>query len=200
MSSQPSSELTLAQRQSDFTQRLILQAAVELLERASVGELTMRDVAARANISERTVFRYFATRDTFLDAVATEVIGRLNMPPHPQTVKELLQLPAALYACFEAEASLVKAALHSELFDRIRSAPAQQRWIAVRNLVDREAAGVVERRRMLAATNVRYYLGATTWHYYRFYFGFGPQETVDSAVMAIEQALAGVGIKLPRAK
>jgi AcrR family transcriptional regulator len=200
MSSQPPSALTLAERQSDFTQRLILHAAVELLEHASVGELTVRDVAARANISERTVFRYFATRDAFLDAIAAEVIANLDMPPHPQTVKELLQFPAALYASFEAKASLVKAALHSELFDRIRSAPAQQRWLAVRKLVDREASGAPERRRKLAATNIRFYLSATTWHYYRFYFGFSPPDTVDSAVMAIEQSLAGLGIKLPRAK
>ena len=166
---------------------------MELLEQASVSELTVRAVAARANISERTVFRYFATREDFLDTVAANVIRKLDMPPPPASIEELIAMPDQLYRSFEAKANLTKAALHSELFDRIRTAPAQQRWVAIAKLIDRHAPRCGERHRKLAAANIRFFLSATTWHYYRFYFGFNLADTIECAQTAIRQALAGLG-------
>jgi len=104
---------TLSQRHSDLTEGLILAAAIDLLEHSSVGELTVGGVAERANISSRTIFRYFPTRDEFLGAIAAEAIRSMDLPPHPATLEELLDMPRALYRAFEARTGLVKAALHS---------------------------------------------------------------------------------------
>jgi AcrR family transcriptional regulator len=192
--------VTLSQRHSDLTEGLILAAAIDLLEHSSVGELTVGGVAQRANISSRTIFRYFPTRDEFLSAIAAEAIRSMDLPPHPASLEELLDMPRALYRAFESRTSLVKAALHSELFDRIRSAPAQQRWVAVGKLLDRHAPKATPRERKLATANIRFFLSATTWHYYRFYFGFNLPDTIAAAETAIRQALAGVGVKIPTAK
>jgi len=153
---------TLADRRNDMTLRLILDAAVELLEQGGVRELTMRAVAKRANISERTVFRYYATREDFLDAVAEEA------------------------------QKLVIAGLHSELHDRIREAAARTRWKAIRKLIDEYAPASDARERKIVAANVCFYLGATAWHYYRFYFRMSPDETVSAAESAIRLALASL--------
>jgi hypothetical protein len=40
----------------------------------------------------------------------------------------------------------------------------------------------------VAAANIRYFLSATTWHYYRFYFGFGLNESIECARTAVMQA------------
>ena len=53
---------TLSQRHSDLTEGVILAAAIDLLEHSSVAELTVREIAKRANISSRTIFRYFPMR------------------------------------------------------------------------------------------------------------------------------------------
>ena len=37
--------------------------------------------------------------------------------------------------------------------------------------------------------HIRYFLAASTWHYYRFYFGFSLKDTVACAEAAIGQAL-----------
>jgi AcrR family transcriptional regulator len=174
---------------------VILDAAVGLLERAPVNELSVRAVARHANISERTVFRYFATRDDLLDAVANEVSRRLDLPPHPSSVEELLAYPEAAYARFEATVALTKAALHSELYHRIRSADADRRGAAIRALIDRAAPTRSEHERKLAAANIRYYLIASTWHYYRFYFGLSLEDSVECARLAIAQALQGLGAR-----
>jgi AcrR family transcriptional regulator len=188
---------TLSQRHSDLTEGVILAAAIDLLEHSSVAELTVREIAQQATISSRTIFRYFPTRDELLDAIAAEVIRNMHLPPHPGTLEELLAMPDALYRAFESKTSLVKAALHSELFDRIRSAPAQQRWIAVVKLLDRHAATATARERKLAGANIRFFLSATAWHYYRFYFGFSLSDTIAAAETAIRQALGGAGVKTP---
>ena len=183
---------SLADRRNDLTRQVILDAALETLERASVGDLTVRGVAKHANISERTVFRYFASRDEFLDAVAEAVRTRMALPPPPQNLEELRAAPRALYAAFEHKRNLVRAALHSELFDRMRETQAKARWFAIRTLVDAAAPEASDRARRIAAANIRYFLAASTWHYYRFYFGFSLDETIACAETAIQQALDGL--------
>ena len=187
---------TLPERRNDLTRKVILDAALETLERSSVGELTVRTVARHANVSERTVFRYFATREEFLDAIAEAVRERFDLPPPPQTLAELLDAPRALYTRFDAVRSLTMAALHSELFHRMRETQAKARWMAVRVLIDEAAPERSERERRIAAANIRYYLAASTWHYYRVYFNFSLEDSIACAETAIRDALAGLGKRL----
>ncbi len=190
---------SLSERHSELSQRVILDAAVELLERAPVTELSVRAVARNAGISERTVFRYFTTRDDLLDALAQEVSRRLELPPDPTSLGELLEYPDAIFSRFEATAAMTKAVLHSELYHRVRRTDAERRGVVIRKLLDSIAPKRPERQRRLAAANIRYHLIASTWHYYRFYFGLSLEESVDCAKMAIVQAIAalGVHVKLP---
>jgi AcrR family transcriptional regulator len=185
---------SLAERQSDLTRKLILDAALETLEAAAAGGLTMRLVAKRAAISERTVFRYFATRDEFLDAIADAFHSRIDLPPTPRTLQDLLGYPRALYTCFEESASLNRAALQSEIGERLRTAQGKSRWIALRKLVDHIAPQQSERARKIAAANIRFYLAASSWYYFRFPFGFSLEDSIACAETAVRQALEGLGV------
>lgn len=184
--------LSLSERLANHTRGLILASAIDLLEKAPVHELTVRAVAAHAHISERTIFRYFATRDALLDAIAGEVSRHMDLPPDPSSMAELLDYPDTLYRRFEATAALTKAALHTELFSRMRNAQARRRWESVRKVIDAHAPRRSEHDRKLAAANIRYFLSATTWHYYRFYFGFGLNESIECARTAVMQAADGL--------
>jgi AcrR family transcriptional regulator len=187
LSNPPSAKLS--DRRNDLTRQVILDAALDTLEHASVGELTVRAVAKHANISERTVFRYFASREEFLDAVADAVRAEMALPEPPRTLAELRAAPGELYRAFENKQALVRAALHSELFHRMRETGAKTRWVAISSLVDEAAPKRTDRERKIAAANIRYFLAASTWHYYRFYFGFSLKETIACAEAAIGQAL-----------
>jgi AcrR family transcriptional regulator len=192
--------ISLAERHADLTQRAILDAALALLEEGALEDVTMRAVAARAAISERTVFRYYAMRDDLLEALAREVERRFALPPDPATVEELLAYPAALYGRFEANGALTRAALNSQFFDRFRSTVAQTRWKAAQAIVDRAAASRPARERRIAGANIRYHLSASAWRYYRDYFGFALDEAVECAQTAIAQALEGVGVPVHRGR
>jgi AcrR family transcriptional regulator len=194
------STATLAQRQTDFTRQVILDAALDTLERGSLADLTVRAVAKRANIAERTVFRYFPSREAFLDAVAAAMSQALQLPSAPRTREELFGAARGLYERFEARASLTRAALHTDLFHRMRESQARVRWTAVRKLIDQLAPRRPERDRRLAAANIRYYLAASTWHYYRSYFGFSLEDSIAAADAAIRSMLDGIaGPARPRA-
>ena len=180
---------TLSERHTDQTQQLIIDAAIALLEEGSVGAVTARAVARRAGISERTVFRYFPTRDQLLDAIAAEAMARLAMPPLPRTVDELLAMPRALYGRCEEQAQLTRAALHSELFPRIRESAGKERWDAVREVLAAWAPRQPAKKREIAAVNIRFFLSAMTWNYYRTYFHLSLEETIACAETAIRQSL-----------
>jgi AcrR family transcriptional regulator len=186
---------SLHARRNELSRQEILDAALRLLEEGSVGELTARAVARRANVAERTVFRYFTSREALLDAIAEALRVRLATPPAPRSLAELLAMPRALFARLEATRSLTLAALHSELFHRMRETEARVRWKAIGQVVDQAAPRQSERVRKIAATNIRYWLSATTWHYYRFYFGFTLEESIAAAETAIRDHLAGLKIK-----
>jgi AcrR family transcriptional regulator len=184
--------LTLTQRHTDLTRSLILDTAIDLLEAGPVAELTVRAVARRAQLAERTVFRYFATREEFLDGVALAGAARLRTPEPPTTDAELVAAPRALYGAFEAKTGLTRALLHPDLLPRMQATAAKRRWDAIAKLVDRIAAEAPARARRIAAANIRYYLAATSWHYYRFTFGFDFEEAVACAETAIALALEDI--------
>ena len=183
---------SLAELHADQTERLILHSAIAVLEQGPFDGLTVRAVAKKAGMSERTIFRYFATRDAFLDAIAGEITGILKMPPAPQNVDELLAMPRRLYHSFEPRAKLIKAVAHSEIFPRMRAGAAQQRWVAIGKLLEREFKKAPSRARNIATANIRFFLSASTWQYYRFIFHFDFEETVACAETAIRQALEGL--------
>ncbi|WP_194726265.1 TetR/AcrR family transcriptional regulator [Noviherbaspirillum malthae] len=183
---------SLTDRKNDLTRQLILDAAIEMVEAAPVHELTVRAAAKQANISERTVFRYFSSRDDLLDAVAEEMHRKLNLPSPPSTLDELLVAPRQLFSAFDKKTALTKAALHPEIVDRIRESQGSRTGIAIEDIIDGLApeSGVQERR--FAVATIRYYLTASTWYYYRFSFGFTLEESIVGAEMAIRQAINNI--------
>jgi AcrR family transcriptional regulator len=68
----------LRERQVAQTRETILRAvAAEILERG-IHALTMSGVATRAEVAERTVYRYFPSTEALLDALTEMVGGRLT--------------------------------------------------------------------------------------------------------------------------
>jgi AcrR family transcriptional regulator len=183
-----STPLSLTSRHTDATQKLILDAAVALLERDGVPELTVRAVAREAGMSERTVFRYHAAREALLDAVASDVSARLDAPAPPASIAELIDYPRVLFARFEEVAALMHAAMHTEIFERMRRM-ANPRWRAVERLLGEHASHRSAHERKLAAGRINYVLTATTWRYFRVYFGFPLTDAVEAATKAVQLTL-----------
>jgi AcrR family transcriptional regulator len=80
----------LRAEQAEQTRDRIVQAAVDLLSEGDAGDLSMGDVASRAGVSVRTVYRNFATREDLLDGVIGWISTRLSrdVGPPPSTREE----------------------------------------------------------------------------------------------------------------
>jgi AcrR family transcriptional regulator len=71
---------SLRQRQGEQVRASVLEAAVAALEDKPVDDLAMADVAERAGISLRTLYRYFPDRSALLHAAGEHLYGSLGVP------------------------------------------------------------------------------------------------------------------------
>lgn len=69
---------SLRQRHAERTRRAIIGAALELFDERGFAAATVEDIAARADISPRTFFRYFPTKEAVLYHDTEEITGRIR--------------------------------------------------------------------------------------------------------------------------
>jgi AcrR family transcriptional regulator len=67
----------LRERQARQTHDLILDAVTELLESHRIDEVTTREIAKSAGVSERTVYRHFPDRDALLGGLTGRLMSSL---------------------------------------------------------------------------------------------------------------------------
>jgi len=96
----------LRAEQAEQTRARIVQAAVDLLSAGDAGDLSMPEVAERAGVSVRTVYRSFASRDELLDGVIDwindRIEARAGQPPETREHYEA-GTSAVITALFEIE-------------------------------------------------------------------------------------------------
>ncbi len=71
-------------------------ALLALIERKPLDQITVREIAAEADVHYATFFRHHATKEALLDSVAAEQIGRLVELTMP--VLDIVDRPAAVLA------------------------------------------------------------------------------------------------------
>lgn len=106
-------QTSLRDQYRDETHMRILDAAIAELAVTELEALTMAGVAARAGVTERTVFRHFATRDALVRAVWPRMQDRVRSPGFPTTADALIDTPNRLSPEFDREGPLVRASAFS---------------------------------------------------------------------------------------
>src|SRR5690606_5123357 len=103
----------LRERQKADTRALILKAVERLLMDRSLSDLSLAMVAREAGMTERTVYRHFATREQLLEATWVAVNEAIGIKDFPRTVEELIERPKKLFAAFDQRAEVIRAMLAS---------------------------------------------------------------------------------------
>src|SRR5687767_1046122 len=96
----------LRAEQAAATRDRIVDAAVELLQDGDVSAFGMQDVADRAGVAVRTVYRAFPTKDDLISGVLETIRERFEATAgSPPTTREELQasVPGAVRAVYELE-------------------------------------------------------------------------------------------------
>lgn len=154
-----------------------------------IQELSFKRVSEQADISQRTMFRYFRTRDAFLDALAKRLHSDLKLPEIPANVDSLDDYIANLYTQFDAQPRKVMVLLSSDLLPRILDTTSKQRLASLEALLSRTYPKSNSRDIIKTAANLRYVISASSWRYYRMNFEFDEKMATECAQMLARQAL-----------
>ena len=186
-----------ATRHTDATRRAILEAAIDLfLERQSDG-FSVQEVADRAGLTHRTVYRYFPVRQELLAATAERLAPALvdQRFTDVSTVEEWIDALGAHFAHTEANFELVRKVVATlfasddlRLFGQDLRERDAHRWQVFRGqfprLPDRDA-------RQTFAT-LRHLTSSTSYVLYRLRFGLSPADATEAiqgaASQIVEQA------------
>ena len=182
----------LNERHANLTRELVLETAAELVKTNDVSDISFKKIANHAGMSERTLYRHFTTRSKLMDALATKLHDNLKLPPIPDDVDELMLMPATLYKKLDAKPRLVLAMLNSELYQHVFGSKAQDRLLSIKALLMKTYPDCSEQKLKMTAANIRYYLSASSWHYYRYNYEFDLETTIKCAELAIQQAISGL--------
>jgi AcrR family transcriptional regulator len=179
-------------RHTDATRKAILDAAVDLfIERQSDG-FSVQEVADRAGLTHRTVYRYFPSRQELLGATAERLAPAVvdQRFAEVSTLEEWIDAVGAHFAHTEANFQLVRrvvAALFTSedlrLFGQDLRERDSHRWQVLRRQFPHLPEG--DARRTFAT--LRHLISSTSYVLYRLRFGLSPAEATEAIQNAASQ-------------
>jgi AcrR family transcriptional regulator len=182
--------VALTDARAELVRGRILEGLVELLGQGQ--GWTFSSLAKAAGVPERTVYRYFPTREALLQALFEHANRRIGFHgPLPGDAAELSALVRRCFPGFDEIAPVVHELLlapEGKLARLQRKAARQRASLA---LVAREAPRLspLQTRRLAAVLQL---LGqATTWQTLRDYWDMDGAEAAEASAFAIELLLAG---------
>jgi len=92
----------LRERQASRTRNEILDAFTALLADKRVDEITSREIAEAAGVSQPTLYRHFPDREALLHGITARITELMYMPEGPPTATNLDEMAAAIEARFVA--------------------------------------------------------------------------------------------------
>lgn len=186
--------LAARSRVAAHTHAELLDAALELLIEGQTP--TMRSVAARAGVGERTIYRYFENREVLDRAITDHMSPKLSVPLCA-SVGELEQYVAALFETFERHGALTVATLTSQWSQRYLSVSRTANLRALEALL---AAGFPEAPDgdvEAAAAAVRTIVSGAGWAYQRHSCGLPADVVTQNAVWLVRVVLERLGDRTP---
>lgn len=188
----------LRQSHAEDTRERILQAMAELLETNPHGDISMDEVAHGAGVERRTVFRHFSGKDALFDAFWAYINTKMDTPPLPRSLEELIAAPAKTFSQFDGHEGVIRASLHTQSGQamRMRSVPARKQ--AFRACLRATLADIDPATSEKAEALFHLLYSAGAWEVLRDYAGMDGKtagETVSWAMKTLLASLADAGMK-----
>ncbi len=173
----------------DLTQARIIDAALELLRAGDLESLTMAAVAAQAGVTDRTVYRHFATRDELLAAVWPALQERVKSRGFPLTARALIAQPLGLFKNFDGEEGAVRASAFSKAGRELRLSVNRRRRSAIRASVLDAKPGLKEPELTRLCAVVQLLDSAFAWAVMKDYWDLDAEQSGLAASEAIAALL-----------
>jgi AcrR family transcriptional regulator len=137
-------QASLREQQAETARKRILAAVAEMLERDSVEELTVPQVAEAAGVSLRTVYRYYKSRDALLEAAGRFIGAELLGQGYPESLDDVADSFEPACSDFDRHPGLVRALALSRLGRETRGYRRRGRVRAIRAVLVDEVGELPE--------------------------------------------------------
>jgi AcrR family transcriptional regulator len=186
----------LRDRQKKQTRDLILDAAERMLSRANVREVTIADVARAAEVTERTVYRHFPTREDLLAACWRRALRTFlrGQTAEVETLEQMLDLTREAFKIFDRHEGVVRALIESPDGREVRKAPGQRRFEALMRTFENILPGHPADHIKAIAAATHAIASTPAWCHLRDQCGLDGAQAGDVVVLAISlmvEALKG---------
>lgn len=153
----------------------------------------MQDVARKAGVSLRTVYRYFSTRDELLVAGANWIFGRLLRDVAAgQTIDDLPEGVRISFRLWEEHPELARALVVSRAGRNVRQHIRERRLSAIERTVAEAAPDLSKREQRQAAAVLGFLQSGTTWVTMH-EVGLDDEETAEAVEWALRALVDDIG-------
>jgi AcrR family transcriptional regulator len=182
----------LRKRQADDTRQRIVNAALELIKQQPHDSFTHEQIASRAEIALRTVYRYFPSRDELLDAVWQESTAKLRLSSFPNSETSLIEAIDPVFRSLDENAALMRGLLRSNAGQEMRARDNEHRRQGIADALENATRHLEEdaRRRVTAVFQTLF--SARAWEIMRDRAGLAEGEPAQAAMWAIQTLLSAL--------
>lgn len=193
VSSRPRYSSPLRTRQKDQTRLLILEGVACLLRQVEPTAVTITDVARAAEVTERTIYRHYQSREELMRAYWPWQLNRLVTAPKPAAtpLEALLRRVRDNFAIWAREERLVRAAFLCGEGHRLGARPCEQ--AATDEVIAELMPSLAAARAREVAAAIGAQASLANWIALRD-AGLSARQAADAAVRGIELVLAGARV------
>lgn len=195
MSNLKAAPASLRAENAERTRTRLIEAGLALLQQGAA-DLTLRAVARQAGIAERTLYRYFETREQYTEALGPR-LRELAGAPLPESIDGLPQYAQLLFERFEQNRPLVEGIVASSGARADLRGTRARNLAGMRALVDRGFPEAGEAARAAAASALRVLLSGAGWVYLRSSCGLPNDAVIEHARWTIGALFAGLRADVP---
>lgn len=180
---------TLRERQKGLTRDAILEALADTILEKGLYDFSVQNVADRAGVSHRTVYRHFPGRDALLDGLATEmdrIFDEREQPTLPDSARDIAGQVRNTFELFGEHSDLVRAVAIGALATRSQPGSRRTRDRIFREKVMEAARGLPEEEARAASAVIRYLANSLAWVVLTDQLGLDEEEAGDGIAWAVE--------------
>ena len=190
MSAEPAT--SLREQHAELTRELILGALVELLQEGDTDDISVPDVARKAGVSLRTVYRYFPSRDELLVSGADWIYGRLFADARAEeTIDDLPESSRFAFQRWGDHPELARALAVTRAGRQVRRHRRVQRFAEFERVVAEAAPALSKQEQREAAVILGHLQGVTSWVTLRD-IGLDQKETIEAVEWASRALIADI--------
>ncbi|MDR3372692.1 MAG: helix-turn-helix domain containing protein [Ancalomicrobiaceae bacterium] len=181
----------LRAKQKEQTGTLILEAVGRLLAHGDPMAVSMAEVARAADVTERTVYRHFETRDDLLRAFWKWQLerGGGERVVDPRTPDELRQNIIRLFTSLDKDEGIVRALMLSPESTDIRRSTNQRRMAHMLAFLDEHIPNLEDSDRHQLAAGIVSVASVQSWMFMRDNCGYSGRQAGEAAALTVDMVL-----------